>query len=38
MDRYFKPQAPPAVRLTLSGPLTLLDQLGLDKLGGAPTN
>ncbi|MBU6527693.1 TonB-dependent receptor [Methylocystis sp. MJC1] len=26
MDRYFKPQDPPAVRLTLSGPLTVLDQ------------
>jgi hypothetical protein len=24
-DRYFKPQDPPAVRVTLSGPLTILD-------------
>jgi len=26
MDRYFKPQDPPAVRLTLSGPLTIFDR------------
>ncbi|WP_018268140.1 TonB-dependent receptor [Methylosinus sp. LW4] len=25
MDRHFKPQDPPAVRVTLSGPLTILD-------------
>ncbi len=25
MDRHFKPQNPPAVRLTISGPLTFLD-------------
>ena len=25
MDRHFKPQNPPAVRLTISGPLTFFD-------------
>jgi hypothetical protein len=28
MDRYFKPQDPPAVRFTFNGPLTVLDNMG----------